>query len=170
VSISMSGENEKDTCANIKATKEFTAQIISEWFAEAANYTSVNAPHGVSEWVLSGLTKAPSQIVKPSRVAEAAFSMECKLLHFYDMVTPKVNKEGKTVDVVTGTVFLGQVQLFHIRKDILQEDGTISLDRLKPISRLGGISYGRTLKGYELVRPQWDIEKEKEEVKKVAAL
>jgi flavin reductase (DIM6/NTAB) family NADH-FMN oxidoreductase RutF len=62
--------------------------IISEAFVEAANYTSIDAPPGVSEWDLSGLTREPSQLVKPPRVKESAFSMECVLDHYYDMKVP----------------------------------------------------------------------------------
>ena len=50
----------KDTAANIKATKEFTVNIISEAFAENANVTSLDAPTEVSEWPISGLTKVES--------------------------------------------------------------------------------------------------------------
>jgi hypothetical protein len=66
-------------------TRRFVVNIISEAFIEAANYTSIDAPAGVSEWDLSGLTREPSQTVKPPRVKESAFSMECVLEHYYDM-------------------------------------------------------------------------------------
>lgn len=38
------------------ATKEFTVNIISEHFIEAANSTSIEAPSNVNEWLVSGLT------------------------------------------------------------------------------------------------------------------
>lgn len=63
----------------------FVVNIISEAFLEAANYTSIDAPPEVSEWELSGLTKESSKMVKPPRVKESAFSMECVLVHDYDM-------------------------------------------------------------------------------------
>ena len=50
----------KDTPRNIKATKEFVVNIISEPFVENANFTSLDAPADVSEWPVSGLTKEPS--------------------------------------------------------------------------------------------------------------
>ena len=56
-----------------------TINIISEHFLEAANATSVNAPYGVSEWALSGLTPAPSTTVQASRVKESIFSIEGKV-------------------------------------------------------------------------------------------
>lgn len=50
-----------DTSSNIDELKEFCCSIISEPFLEAANYTSIDAPLGVEEWALSGLTKRPSE-------------------------------------------------------------------------------------------------------------
>lgn len=44
---------------------------------EAANYCAVDSPPGVSEFVLSGLTPAESSLVRPPRVAESPYSMEC---------------------------------------------------------------------------------------------
>jgi hypothetical protein len=41
-------------------TKGFTVNIISEPFVEAANWTSVDAPAEVDEWIGSGLTREPS--------------------------------------------------------------------------------------------------------------
>lgn len=66
-------------------TFRFVVNIISEAFVEAANYTSIDAPHEVSEWELSGLTREASTLVKPPRVKESAFSMECVLEHYFDM-------------------------------------------------------------------------------------
>ena len=80
VGISMGRGLEKDTLRNILETGECTVSIVSEWFVEAANYTCIDAPYGVSEWSLSGLTPAPSKVVKPACVAESPFSIECKVL------------------------------------------------------------------------------------------
>ena len=40
--------------------REFTINLISEWFVEAANHTCGNYDRGVNEIELSGLTPAPS--------------------------------------------------------------------------------------------------------------
>ena len=50
----------KDSCANILASKEFTVNLISHPWVEAANWTSVDAPGDIDEWVGSGLTKTDS--------------------------------------------------------------------------------------------------------------
>lgn len=150
--LSFTVTGRKDSCNNIKATKEFTVNIISEPFIEAANYTSIDAPPGLSEWEMSGLTQIPSQTVKPPRVAESAFSMECQLEHFYDIKSPT------DPDKVTGVVILGRVKLFHVRKDTITERGSIDPARLLPVSRLGGISYGRTTQAYDMPRPKYEEE------------
>lgn len=94
----------KDTLANILSGAGFTINIISEPWIEQSNVCSTDAPIEISEWPLSGLTKAPSvgsgypstgayfcsssaasflQIhVKAPRVKESAFSMECEVVPF----------------------------------------------------------------------------------------
>jgi len=159
VSFAGKGKGDKDTAANIKATKGFVVNIISEPFVEAANFTSIDAPHEVNEWELSGLTEMPSTVVKPPRVGEAAVAMECELEHEY----PLIADDGKR----TGTVLFGRVKLFHVRSDLFIEGQGTATDiaKLMPVSRLGGISYGRTTRIYELERPSWAKVEEEEKSK-----
>ncbi|KAF5354834.1 hypothetical protein D9756_005362 [Leucocoprinus leucothites] len=72
VSFALSQRRPKDSRENILQTKEFTVNIISEPFIEAANSTSVESPAGMNEWLLSGLTPAKSVLVKPPIVEESA--------------------------------------------------------------------------------------------------
>jgi hypothetical protein len=58
---------------------EFVVNIISEWFAEAANLTCGAFDRGVDEFALSGLTPLPSDRVRAPRVKESAVQFECKL-------------------------------------------------------------------------------------------
>lgn len=69
----------KNSFQNIIDTGEATWNSFSESYIEAANFSCVDAPHGVSEWPLTGLHKGETKVVKPKRVAEAVFSVECKL-------------------------------------------------------------------------------------------
>ena len=46
------------------------------------------------------------------------------------------------------SVAAGRVKLFHVRKDLLTDRGSIDAGRLLPVSRLGGISYGRTTQAW----------------------
>lgn len=149
--FSANGGNLKDTCKNILETGELTINIISEWFVEAANFCSVNAPPNSDEWDLSGLTPVESEVVKAPHVAESAFSVEAKLVNHYDW------KSKKNPDLLTGTTILVEGVKFHIREDVTNDEfNLIDIAKLQPVSRLGGITYGRTVDGYELARPEFD--------------
>ncbi|KAK4050500.1 hypothetical protein OIO90_005083 [Microbotryomycetes sp. JL221] len=153
------GDNLKGTALNILDTNEFTANIISEPFVEAANYTSLDAPHGLSEWSASGLTPIDSKVVKAPRVGEAAFSMECKLQHHYHVRNDD--------NILTHTVVLGRIVRFHVREDII-DDETLLIDtsKLRPVSRLGGITYARVTSTFETPRPVYSKVKDEDDFKK----
>jgi flavin reductase (DIM6/NTAB) family NADH-FMN oxidoreductase RutF len=151
IGLSQGSQGPKDTLRNILETKECTVNIVSEWFAEAANQTCVNAPSDQDEWNIAGLTIEPSQRVKAPIVQESAFSIECKLLHHHDWFSKKV--EGKH----TGTMVILEGLLFHARSEVLNdEQNGLDIDKLKPVSRLGGVTYGRTTEGYNLPRVMWE--------------
>lgn len=160
----------KDSLKNLIESGECVINIISEHFLEAANATSVNAPYGISEWVLTGLHPAPCTDVKASRVQEAIFSIEGKLLE------TKEYESRATPGKKTGVLAIIEGVRFWAREDAINEDhnlldpavscpccrnmpvytNKISLQVLRPMSRLGGITYGRVTQGIELPRPEWD--------------
>jgi flavin reductase (DIM6/NTAB) family NADH-FMN oxidoreductase RutF len=140
----------KDSLRNLKDSGECSINIISEHFLEAANACSINAPYGISEWVLTGLHPAPCTEVKASRVKEAIFSIEGKLMNtqeFESRATP-----GKK----TGVLAVIEGVRFWAREDAINEDqNLIDPSVLRPISRMGGITYGRVMEGLEILRPDF---------------
>ncbi|KAH7912398.1 hypothetical protein BJ138DRAFT_1148402 [Hygrophoropsis aurantiaca] len=148
ISFSLSSKRPKDTRENILATKEFTVNIISEPFVEAANATSVEAPAEVDEWRISGLTMAESIDVKPPWVRESAVGLECGLFHAHEIRPP-----GS--DEITHTLVLGLIKRVHVRKSVMKDDGTVDAAKLRAVSRLGGTAYARVGEGFELPRPTW---------------
>ena len=57
---------------------------------------------------------------------------------------------------------------FHVREDVINSDlNNLDIGRLKPVSRLGGITYGRTVDGYERLRPDFGKESATNEVKQL---
>lgn len=148
----------KDSLKNILATKELVINMISDHFVEAANFSSINAPLGVSEWDLTGLTPIPSLKVKPARVHESIFTIECKLVDTKEWRNPSGEMTGCTI-------FAQGIQ-FHVREDALNERrNLIDPAVLRPVARLGGITYTTLDKGYEIPRPDFDQEMAKEGVK-----
>jgi flavin reductase (DIM6/NTAB) family NADH-FMN oxidoreductase RutF len=148
VSFVGSIEKAKDTLKNLLDTQECVINIISEHFVEAANATSVNAPYGSSEFDIAGLHQAPCSTVQAPRVQESIFAIEGKLVEtkeFESRATP--GKKTAVLAIIEGT-------RFWVREDAINEEKSlIDLQVLRPISRLGGMQYGRTAELIEIPRP-----------------
>ncbi|KAK5076374.1 hypothetical protein LTS08_007006 [Lithohypha guttulata] len=155
VGFSGGWDNAKDSLKNLTESGECVINVISEHYIEAANSCAIDLPYGVSEWSASGLTPASCTIVKASRIKEAIFSVEGKLMstqEFESRVQP-----GKK----TGVLALIEGVRFWAREDAINEDHSlIDPAVLRPIARLGGITYARVNDGFELPRPMM-----KEEIK-----
>lgn len=150
VGFSSRPERPKDTIRNLQETGECVINVVSENMIEAVNAASVDAPYGVAEWDISGLHKASTTTVKPSRVRESILSVEGKLIDLKELGNH--TKEGVSV----ATVVLVQATRFWVREDAVNEDGShIDLSVLRPLAQLGGISYGRISSTFELPRPRW---------------
>ena len=126
---------------------------------EAANATSINAPYGISEWALTGLTPAKCTSVACSRVKESVFSIEGKLMDTREFES-RATKGKKT-----GVLAIIEGVRFWVREDAINEDRNI-IDPaiLRPMSRLGGITYGRTVEGVEIPRPDFEEKKKLGEI------
>jgi flavin reductase (DIM6/NTAB) family NADH-FMN oxidoreductase RutF len=148
-------DNAKDSLRNLIDSGECSINIVSEHFIEAANATSIDAPYGVSEWALTGLHPAPCKNVQCSRVKESVFSIEGKLVdtrEFESRATP-----GKK----TGVMAIVEGVRFWVREDAIDETRSlIDPNILRPMSRLGGITYGRVIDGLEIPRPVFAKEKD----------
>jgi flavin reductase (DIM6/NTAB) family NADH-FMN oxidoreductase RutF len=132
----------KDTLANVRAMGEFVINIVSEEIAEKMNVCSGDYPSNVDEFQVSGLTPAPSGLVRPPRVLEAYVNMECKLLQIIQ-ISDKPSG---------GNVVLGRVVRFHV-DDAIVKDYLIDPDKLRAVGRMGGNEYTRTRDRFELIRP-----------------
>lgn len=158
--FSGSKANPKDTLRNILETEELTINIISEWFIEAANFCAVNLPYEVNEWELSGLTPVPLEEVKPPHVAESSFSVEAKLVDTHEW---KLRRDPQKA---TGVMCIVEGVRFHVREDLINEEqNVVDIAQLKPVSRLGGITYARVADGFEIPRPDYEEVKEEKESK-----
>ncbi len=141
------GDKRKDTLAHIEETGEFVVNIVVDDIAEAMNRTAAEYPSEVSEFEIAGLTPAPSERVRPPRVAESPVNMECRLLQVVPL------GQG---DHQHGLV-IGQIVLMHIRDDII-EGHRINHQLLKPTGRLAGSMYCHTSDVFEMVRPVYTPE------------
>ena len=155
-------DNAKDTLTNLTESGECVINVISEDFVEAANACAIDLPYGKSEWAVSGLTPAEWEVVKCSRGKESVFSVEGKLLNTQEFESKNPNTPGKK----TGVLAVIEGVRFWVREDAINEDRTlIDPSVLKPVARLGGISYSRVVDGFEIPRPVLEDEKKQGKIK-----
>ncbi len=132
----------KDTLVNVRETREFVVNIVSEAMAEAMNASSAPFPPDVDEFEMAGFTPVPSEAVTPPRVGESPVSLECRL-HLIVEVSDRP---------FGGTLVLGEVVRFHVQDCVLR-NGRIDADLLGAIARMGGIDYSRTRDRFSMRRP-----------------
>lgn len=141
----------KDSLKNIKETGECVINVLTEDILEASNASAMDAPYGVSEWSLTGLTPGACTDVKPSRIVEAVFAVECKLVATHEIASK--SKPGKVANVIT----ILEGSRFWVREDVVDEDRKyIDPSKSRPIGRLQGISYGRITDAFQIPWPSWE--------------
>jgi len=146
ITRSSNGGN-KDTLINILQTKQFVINSANEWLAEPMNQCSGDYPYGVNEMEKVGLTPIPSVKVRPPRVLESAFQMECELYNTIEV--------GERKDKGSSTVVIGRVIMFHVNDVVYdQEKKIIKMEKYKPVARLGGIFYSLLGSIFGIPRPK----------------
>jgi flavin reductase (DIM6/NTAB) family NADH-FMN oxidoreductase RutF len=131
----------KDTRANIRETRQFVVNLVSEENAEKMNITAIDFDPAVDELAEAGLTPLPSVRVKPPRIAESPVSMECELMQI--------------VDLGESGLVLGRVLAMHVRDDLVLDASGHYIDtpNLKLIGRMHGTGwYARTSDLFEMPR------------------
>ncbi len=136
----------KDTLRNIEASGEFVINIPSEDLAAQVNQASAEYPPDVSEVSETGLSTLPSEVVAPPRIAQCRVAMECKLEQVVMLGRPKA---------LNGLV-IGEVVRWHIDDSVWDAAASaVDIETLRPLSRLGGSSFGKTREPFSLPRPDW---------------
>ena len=134
----------KDTLANILETEEYVAHVTPYAMRDAMNVSSTNFAPEVDEFERAGLVKAPANLVRPPRIADAPAAFECRL-------TKEFALPGR--DGATGPhVVIGEVIGIHIAESIL-EDGIVKVERYQPLARLGYRDYAAVTETFGLTRP-----------------
>ncbi|HSG65833.1 MAG TPA: flavin reductase family protein [Gammaproteobacteria bacterium] len=135
----------KDSERNAASGGEFVFNMATWDLREQMNLTSAALPHGGDEFELAGLTKAPSRIVKPPRVAESPIALECR--------TWKLVELPPSPDGSPNTMVIGEVVGVHIADEALT-NGLVDTARIKPIGRLGYTDYVVVDEVFSMTRPR----------------
>lgn len=134
----------KDTARNIVETGQFVVNLVPEALAQAMNQSSIDAPPGVSEFTLAGLTEAPARHVAPPLVAESPVSFEC-VTHASLLTGPRQ------------LLVVGRVLAIHVADRFVLDAGRAHIDTpaLGMLGRGFATSYIRTGDTFDMHRPKW---------------
>jgi flavin reductase (DIM6/NTAB) family NADH-FMN oxidoreductase RutF len=139
---------DKDTLRNVSPEDEgglgeFVVNVAMESYVREMVATAEQLSPDESEFDLSGLTPAPSAVVRPPRVAESPVSFECRTLQIVRLDPGAVGG---------GNIVIGEV--VHVWIDDAIVDDRLRIDpALYPIvGRLGGNGYSRTREIFEVPR------------------
>ena len=135
----------KDTYNNVKAHPEVVINVVNFDIVEQMSLASSPYPAGESEFIKSGLTPIPSDLVKPFRVKESPVQFECKVNQVIELGT-----EGGA-----GNLIICEVVKFHIDESYLDENQLIDQQKIDLVARMGGNWYCRANEHamFELEKP-----------------
>lgn len=134
----------KHTLINAESTREVVINVVNFDMVQQTSLASTEYAEGVNEFLKSGFTSIPSEVVKPFRVKESPVQFECKVTQ----IIPLGSEGG------AGNLILCEVLRIHIDERILDENGVIDQYKIDLVSRLGANWYSRSNQGlFEVPKP-----------------
>jgi len=123
----------KHTLENVLKNMEVVINVVNYNMVQQMSLASTEYREGENEFIKSGLTMLPSELVKPFRVAESPVQFECKVI--------KVEPLGG--DGGAGNLIFSEVLKIHIDAGILDNNGSIDPSKIDQVARMGGNWYSR---------------------------
>ena len=123
----------KHTLENLKEVPELVIGNVNFDMVQQVSLASTEYEDGVNEFIKSGLTMKPADIVKPPLIAESPVNFECKVLEIKSLG----NLGG------SGNLVIAEIVKIHIKEKYLDEAGNLDQKQLDLVARLGGNFYSR---------------------------
>ena len=122
----------KDTWVNIQRSGQFVVNITDEPLARAMHDSSGDFPPDVGEPGYLGLKLAPSVDIKPPRLADAPWALECQT---WQVLTIKDDRR----------LVIGEGLRFHVRDELWDPKAMrVHMEKYHPIGRMFADRYCRT--------------------------
>lgn len=117
----------KNTHDNVKEIAECVVNIAHYDMLYQMNLAAGMYPKGTDEFIKSGLTAAPSVMVKAPRVGESYVSFECKVTNVIE-----TGQNGGAANLI-----VCEVLMIHIADQVLDAEGSIDPLKMSYIARMG---------------------------------
>jgi len=145
ISVGSRKGHDKDTMANIRKTRELVASLVTEKMKKGMIISAMDFPPEESEVAPSGLTLLPSTSVQPPRIAESPAQMECRVTDILEF--GRIEERRNFV--------IAEVLMFHVRDELVREDGFPDYHHFDVLGRLGDDTYWGSKGAVELKRIQY---------------
>ena len=123
----------KHTLQNVLEVPEVVVGIVNFPIVQQVSLASTEYMRGTNEFLKSGLTMRPSEIVAPPLIQECPVNLECKVLE-----VKSLGSEGGA-----GQLVIAQIVRIHVDEKYLTDEGTLDPLSLDLVARLGGNYYSR---------------------------
>lgn len=139
----------KHTLENARATSEIVINVVNYNIVQQMNLASCEYPESIDEFVKSGLTPIPSDMVKPFRVKESPAQLECRVKEIIE-----TGQEGGA-----GNLIICEVVCMHVDDNVLDANGNIDPHKIDLVARMGGNYYCRASGNavFEVTKPNLEL-------------
>ncbi len=135
----------KHTLENVRETMEVCINVVNYDMVWQMSLASTEYEKGVNEFVKSGFTELPSELIKAPRVKESPVQFECKVRDIIE-----TGQEGGA-----GNLIICEILRMHIAEEVLDAEGKIDQNKIQLVARLGADwyckAYGDAL--FEIEKP-----------------
>lgn len=123
----------KHTLENLKEVPELVIGNVNFEMVQQVSLASTEYEDGINEFIKSGLTMKPADLVKPPLIAESPVNFECKVL--------EIKSLGELGGA--GNLVIAEIVKIHINEKYLDDAGNLDQKQLDLVARLGGNFYSR---------------------------
>ncbi|MFC6254414.1 flavin reductase family protein [Secundilactobacillus hailunensis] len=146
LSISRKQQQPKDTATNLLDNQEAVVHLVSQSLAADMNKTAASLPADQSELDLTSLTTTPSRTISVPALTAPKVRFETNLYQY----VPITDKN----DQIITDLFILEVTDFYFADDVLDPQSFhVNAQRLDPLARLAGATYGTVDNLFEMKRP-----------------
>jgi flavin reductase (DIM6/NTAB) family NADH-FMN oxidoreductase RutF len=144
ISIGSRGSGLKDSLRNIRDTRAFCVNLVTERHLVPMNESAAEYPPQVDEFERAGLVWSQAERVPAPFVADCPAVLECRLV------------QEVSLEESTNTLVIGRVELVRLDPRLEFAPGTrfVETDSLRPVARLWGDRYAFLGEILELARPR----------------
>jgi len=144
VSVGHRRTGPKDTLANVRTTRAFCVNVVTERHLQAMNATSAEYPPDVDEFEAAGLIPGEADHVYAPYVAACPAVLECALLKEVEL------------DGAPNTLLIAEVMAVRLAPELAGQIGNrvVPPELLRPVGRLGSAAFALPGVVYHLARPR----------------